>query len=304
MSRWITGEDLWNYIRDFIDDRYPGSDFRQGEDRELVFQVTLSEKARADLTTFLKAKKLLGTTQLVSNSPKPTTVHFSSKAHTTRRGREEWITQFHPLVRFASHAIGAEVNPFYPAVLVDVRTSSITRMQAGLYPFYVGRWSFTGLRVIEKLVFQAAAIDSDGGLTPLDADNAEWLVTRAAMHGTDGIDAGAGIEYDTVAWAVEQLMLRSFEEYDSFAGRIAAENSDRVRLQKAAVRKHLQRQMESLQRVRASLEEKGRTRLIPATEGRMNRLSARMAQRLAELESAGDTRHERSDVCLGLINVR
>jgi len=58
LGRWITGEDLWIYIRDFFSAYYQGCEFRQLQSDDLVFEIRLSEDARFDLERFMQSNHI------------------------------------------------------------------------------------------------------------------------------------------------------------------------------------------------------------------------------------------------------
>ena len=120
MSRWISGEDLWVYLRDFFRSAYEGTQFQQVEANDLVFDVRLSESARFDFGDFLRHHHLVGTTRLAANELKPVRVKFENRVGKTFATTTETINQFHPMVRFVGKRLGQENMPYHPVVAVSI----------------------------------------------------------------------------------------------------------------------------------------------------------------------------------------
>ena len=303
MSRWITAADLWNYVRDFIERKYVGSDMRQVDSEELVFEFRLSESARVDFADFIRRKRLEGQTRLVSDGHRGVRVRFSSKPNVKGGRTEESVTQFHPLVRFISEQLSNESGTFFPVQVVELSRTIVPRLEKGRYVFVVDLWSLKGVRVIEKLYFKAARLAVGGQYGELSEDDSEMLVTTASMKGIDRVDAGEGIDFGTARDVAERLVTEALVQYEAFAARVSAENLDRARLQRASVERHHERQKSTLERILRKHESLERAALAAATKGRINKLDAKFSLRLAEIKKAEQTREDRQEVAIGVVDI-
>lgn len=303
MSRWITAADLWNYVRDFIERKYVGSDMRQVDTEELIFEFRLSEAARVDFAEFIRRKRLEGQTRLVSDGHRGIRVRFSSKPSLRDRRIEETVTQFHPLVRFISERLSTESSTFFPVQVVELSRTHVPRLGKGRYVFVVDLWSLKGVRVIEKLHFKAAFLGVGGQYEDLSDDDSELLVTTASMKGVDRIDAGEGIDFRTAKEVGESLIAKALAQYEAFVARVSAENLDRARLQRASVERHHERQKTTLERILLKHESLERAPLAAATRGRINKLEAKFSLRLAEIRRAEETQEDRQEVAIGVVDI-
>ena len=303
MSRWISGEDLWVYLRDFFRGAYEGTQFQQVEASELVFDVRLSESARFEFGDFLRHHQLLGTTRLATNELRPVRVIFENRVGNTLSTRTEKINQFHPLVRFVGQRLGQENMPYHPAVAVSISRVHTPDFSAGVYVVFVDRWSVSGLRVLESLYFTATPLTDSSLEISLTSEMAEALVTRATLRGENWADASSLVNLPEAALRAEQLVASAELEYTKYVDQVRRENEDRASLQESSLLRHRDRQMESLETVLETHQRLGRTGLVRATQGRIEKLKSRINEKLVAIERAREMRSSREEVCLALIRV-
>ena len=301
LNRWITGEDLWIYVRDFLSREYPGCDFAQVETDELVFDVKLSTEARFDLDRFLRSQRLLHQTALASGRPKGVRCAFTNRPRSDRPRRSEFITQFHPLVRFVSQRLRQTDERYYPTVSVVVASEMLVNLGPGIYVFTVDRWSVQGLRDIERLSFLAKPLGGTSAFLPDDA--AEGLATTAARSGRDWPAAANTVDLSQAVAIVEQCLEESEFRYERYVREIDFENNDRADVREQSLKRHWDRQRRRREETLARHRVLGRDRLIPAVEGQIAKLNQTMSQRLAEIEVQRGLKHHKQEVCMGLIRV-
>lgn len=304
LSRWITGEDLWNYVHDFFSREYSGCEFRQLKANELTFDIKLSPDARSDLERFLKDHKLLNQTSLSTWTPNGTRCLFQNRP--MRRDdasrRIECVTQFHPLIRFVSQRMKLVDSSYHPAVSVTVAREVVPKIDTGFYVFSVDKWSIHGLRDIERLSFQAKPFNRKGGFLPDDA--AEHLLTTSARKGKDWLAAANTVDLEQAAGIVEECLDEAMNRYNSYIEQIEFENNDRADMQEQSLKRHWERQQNRLTEVRDKHRSLGRGRLIPAVEGQIAKLGETMKQRLTEIERQRVLKHNRQELCVGLVSVK
>jgi len=301
LTRWITGEDLWVYVRDFFDREYPGSEFRQLRPDQLLFDVVLSQDARHDLDRFLRAQRMLHLTALTQNRPQGVRCAFVNRPSSSPRGQIESVTQFHPLVRFVSQRLREGESSYHPVVGVALARESIPSIPPGVYAFTVDRWSLRGLREIERLCFVAGPLDGD--LTLLAEDESELLVTTAARFGSDWLAARNLVDLAVARERIEYFLGEAEMRYEAYVRAIESENRDRADVREQSLRRHWRRQRDKREQLLARHRALGRTRLLPAIEGQIAALDERMSQRLREIERQRAVAHHRDEICIGLVQV-
>lgn len=300
LQRWITGEDLWLYVRDFYEGEFPGTTFRQAKSDELLFDVSLSPKARAELDYFLRQRRLPMQTRLLGSRTGSVLCRFANRTGVASTPGEEAITQFHPLVRFASHR-RKENGSHWPTAALLLRRTNAPAFGPGTFVFWVEQWSVTGLRDIEHLEFVARSLAAPEA--PLSSEDAERLVSAAARYGLDWHAASNELDLGEIVRVTNACLNEADEKYDVFVQQVEAENNDRADLQKQSLERHQNRQLERLETVREKHKEKDRSSLVKATEGQMRALKDRVQQRLYEIESRRRLSHARREVCAGVVRI-
>lgn len=305
LGRWITGDDLWIYTRDFFNLQYPGCEFRQLQVDDLVFEVKLSENARFALNRFMQAHNLLGQTRLIASASRPVTCQFKNQVPQERGGPHEQINQFHPLTRFVSEGIQKSLKEaeivHFPSVGLQLGRKEVPAIPARDFVFYVERWTVQGIRDIERLVYYARSTDSNSQL--LSDMDAELLVTSAARSGTDWLSAANELELFSLAPYIEQCMDAAERRYSEYVSIISNENNDRADLQEKTLNLHLERQRERLHEILRKHEMRGNIKMLAPTRGQIERMETRVRDRLRIIEEGRRLRHHRKDVCLGIIRV-
>lgn len=301
LNRWISGRDIYIYVRDYLKRNYPGSELRQLQEDELVFDVNLSNEARFDLREFIEKNHLSQLTKLARSTPGPTRCRFENKVTLPRSGGEEVISQFHPLVRFISSRISSRREKYYPTVAIRLSKDKVPGTSEGVYAFSIQRWFTQGIQDREHLHFAARLINESAPL--LTDEEAERLVTMAAVEGGDWLEAANVTNLIQAAESVEKCLSASYARYERYVRRLQNENNDRADIQKAALKRHLKVQLEKLKEVLLTHERHGRDSLVKATEGRMAALQKRIEMKLLEIDRRRELKHGCEELCMGLILV-
>ena len=304
LHRSISARDLRSYVTDFFDFHYVGSEFRQSADDPMRFDVSLSVDARHDLAAYLKGERLAERTRLVRDAVHRVPCRFENTAVPDRQGREEVISQYHPLVRFVSERLKAPGALRRPAVAITLAADAVEgALEPGCYAFSVQHWSVRGLRDMERLWYAAARV---GGRTdPLAPSAAERLVVAAVGGGRGWPGARASVDLKAVVETVKDACLAPSEnEFERYVQALEAENADRAGVQERVLDEHYRTQEAKLDELLAKYREQGRTRLLPATAGRLRALKARTARRRCEIDDRRGLQYSPPEyVCVGVIEV-
>jgi len=303
LHRTITARDIRAYVTDFFRIHYPGSELLQIGDDLDHFYVNLSTDARHELAQYLRQQRLDGTTQLTRNDVRKVRCRFENSAVPDLRGREEVISQFHPLVRFVGARIEELEEQRRPAVAIRLAAADIDRaVPLGRYAFSVQRWWVQGLRDMERLAYAAVSLADDR--SSLEPDIAERLVVVAGSCGNDWPGARAALELPDLAATVSErcigLLDAAFEEY---VAELRRENEDRADVQERMLEQHHQNQRTKLEEVLDKHRQYGRAGLVRATEGRLRALETRVERRRKEIAERRELRQRNDDVCVGVIEV-
>jgi len=301
LNRCISNHDLWVYIRDFMANNYPGCHFQQVDAENLLFDVRLSPEARSDLDEFLRIEKLHGKTRLAITESRPVRCEFKNKVSATFGTKPEYISQFHPLVRFASHQIRETGTKYYPVISVKLDAGKINEIEKGDYVFHIERWSVQGVRDIEQLCFLAKQVGPDGSY--LSRDESEKLVTTAAMYGEDWLSSSNELDTKSTSEELEECIDEAAQLYKEYIKQISTENEDRASFQHEALIRHRDRQIRTQEEVRQKHLDHGRPGLVKMTDGKIRSIQENVQKKLVDIEKRRVIRHNQMEVCMGLIRV-
>lgn len=296
-NRRITEEDLFVYVKDYLEKFGQGHILRQLKPDELVFEIRLSPDTAAALAEFIRRKKLFGKTRLATGDT--VRCQFLNKLLPIGGGLES-ISQFHPLVRFICEDLKSRSEAFYPLVAVEVSSSIVPSIDPNQYVFAVYLWSFAGLRTEEELYARAVPI---GGGTILTPEKSWELINAARLNGDDWLSVVNDIDHKLVEALVDHCVMEIEREYRQSVGNRTDENADRISFQMQSAQKHRDRQLNMHLGVLAQLEATDKFRLIPARKGLIRSVNERFEVQLAALQAKSAFSHSQFEVCFGVINI-
>jgi superfamily II DNA or RNA helicase len=294
----ITSEDLMVYVQDYLNRHCKGHLFQQCSNQELMFEIQLPPELASKLDGFMKNQRLYGQTRLATGDT--VLCRFENKLRPPST-KEETISQFHPLIRFISEDLRTRDEAYYPLVAVGVAgTQGGALVESGAYAFAVRRWSFSGLKQEEQI--QARAIHLGSG-TPLDADTSLELLNRARVTGGDWLGAANEIDASAVEDGLDLCTELLEEDFRQVSEEKKLDNADRVDFQIKSAKQHRDRQLEIQEAILDEYRNTGRSRLIPALEGKIRHIRERFEQKEGQLRQKRDFRHSKFDVCFGVVRV-
>jgi len=297
LSRRVTESDLIIYVRDFLSRHAPGHQFAQLDDINL-YSIQLPMGMAAELDEFCRRTGQIGQTMLGSGLPR--TCKFLNSVTTVGGRAWEPIHQFHPLIRFIGEKLARLDEAFYPVVAVKLQTKFGLDVSAGDYMFAIRKWTFKGVKEEEWL--QVAACDLRSQEILAD-DLAEGLVNAARLHGTDWLEAANQVQLEEIAERLDQLEVHLAEAYSRASKRKQDENSDRLMFQLHGIEQHLANRLRVLQATRNRHEELGRHSLAKATQGRIDKLAARMGLKREQVLQRERVIPDHVLVCAGLLRL-
>jgi hypothetical protein len=302
LGRYIRGDDLLAYVKDFLDRNYPGTRLLATNGNPMEMRLELSTEGRVHFNEFLQANRLFGKTSILSTSPPA--LLFDNKLGKTKSGVEK-VTQDHPLVRFVAEKLkAAGAGPgYFPVSAVELIANTTTSQPSGLYIYFVMRWSVSGSRDVERLEYLVKGLDN--GLL-IDGDAAELMVNTAALEGRDWLGANMYV-YSQLAASLQDGCRAELEErFREFAAAHKREDSDRIRLMVRSLEHHLENKKRKSQELIARYTASGdakRVRMIPAERGRLKKEMQRVEGRIAELRLKEDLKAHDSAVSGGVIRI-
>lgn len=302
LGRYIRGDDLLAYVKDFLDQKYPGTRMLAANGNPMEMKLELSTEGRVHFNDFLQTNRLLGRTGVLSTSPP--SLLFENKLGKSKAGQER-VTQDHPLVRFVAEKLrSAGSGPgYFPVSAVELAANTTTSHPQGIYVYCVTRWSVSGSRDIERLEYLVKGLDNSG---LIDGDAAELMVNTAALEGRDWLGAAMHMDSQRAAALQDTCRADLEERFRDFAAAHKREDADRIRLMVRSLEHHLEnkkrKSQELIERYSASGDAK-RVRMIPAERGRLKKEMQRVEGRIAELRLKEDLKAHDSAVSGGVIRI-
>jgi len=212
----------------------------------------------------------------------------------------EPIHQFHPLLRFIGDKLNRLDEAFYPVVAVRLGKQEAVGVPPGNYMFAIRRWTFKGVKEEEWL---QSAVCSLEGRTMLDEEKGEALVNQARLNGSDWLEASNVIPPDVAADCLDALEVHLAQAYERASKRKQDENADRLMFQLHGIDQHLLMRMQVLEATRDRHESLGRVGLFRATQGRIDKLRARMGLKRQHVLQRERVVPDHELVCAGLLQI-
>lgn len=303
LGRYICGDDLYYFIKDYLEKTFPGSRVIVNDEPVRKGSVELSIEARVAFNSFLADARLLGRTSILDNRPKQ--LWFDNQVGHAPRDVEK-VTQDHPLVRFVAEQqkIRNVKESYYPTSALLLSVNRILGVARGTYVYVVMRWTFSGPKPTERLVFDARCLETGQALDP---DVAESFVSAAAIHGVDWQAAAKNVLDHGYAAALQDDCRAAIEaHFDSSLGAQLRENRDRIREMNAALDADMARRRRAAKERIERYERSNNPRhkgLLGMERTKLARLERKYEERKHENSLSEELDPRQKDVSSGVIRV-
>ena len=303
MNRMINGTDLLTYVIDFLNIYYPGYDLKETDGEKYEYELSLTAKAKHDLSEFIRHKNLIGQTRLAQSVTTPVACRFENRVFSEAHYSKEIISQFHPLVRFVNTKISEIVAQTHPAVAVKIKKHDLSPLlEPGIYVLAISLWSIQGLRDVEKLVYEAANLDQPEKL--LGENDAERLASTCASKGGHWLEAQHACDLRHVVEIANDHLFGTLDKrFECYVEEESAQNEDRADIQERNLKRHVSKQRETIRSIIAKHQADGRTKLIPANEGRLKALKERAERQKIAINERRRVTTRSEDICVALVLV-
>ena len=296
MRRFIDGENLWIYVRDFLKNNYKGSSLVEKDG--LSIDIDLSSDAKNDLKQFLEVTRDAKSTNLAFNATgKPVTCKFYNNVDLSRR-EYEVINQYHPLVQFAAE--NTDPESFHPVVATKLQHSSKSGLDSGKYLFLIKRWSTSGAKTEEKLIYRAINLATAQTLSEVIS---EKLLMTAITHGNDWLEVKSEIKSDNLIAHYHNLEDSLDDEFEDYRKQMRLENEDRIDLAISTLNGQIDRQIATKQNSINTLTEKGNHRMVKLFEAQIKNLESTRENRTLDFNQRRKISNEPRDVIMGIVYV-
>ena len=297
LGRFIQAEELDDYVSDFFEHNFQGSELNHNTPADRCMRIRLSPDAHASLNQFVNDDRSLSARAL---RQREFTITFSREAHerltATQRRTVQFVNHLSPFIRWITQHYRDSMQSFYN---VSALTLKDPTLPPGQYAYRIQRWKFRGLMSRDAMAIAMMPIH---GSTVLDAAESEKVMQRLLRHGTD---------WDYVECDLESL-LRSHQSlgvaldkrFDAAVETFEAENATTVQIRVQRAENHWDRLILQSQKAIETMKRSGRKEsMIRGRETRLNNERENRAQKVHDLEKGSDIDFESEPVAAGVFKV-
>lgn len=296
-ERRIAAGELADYVHEALAGRYPGTRIDDAPGTNGLFDVNLSEAAHLALKRIL-----IRGGRFRTRLTRETRLRAAFERRADLPKSVELITTVHPLVRLAAavRKEAAEGITAEPVVRIALAISA-TNVPPGAYVAAMEHWWVDGAVRVDRIAFGVQHANGPA----FDPSLAEQFVQVALRAGRHDVGATAPGSMLTAMQALRDQTLSA--EFDGFVDEEEARHFDRAETGIARLERQHQKRVRDTEEKLWSWKMSGDARklkLVPAEQGKLNKLLARLDLRRDELSAARDRfSFQRSLVGLAVITV-
>ena len=319
--RWLSADDILVYVRNRVLRDFPGSVIEASPVGSDTYRITLSPEGVSALNDFLIRRKYKGQTRLLNGNPRQR-FRFSSSI-VQKVSEVEYISQLHPLVRFAAERDLEDDNVRQSqAVAASVRAEALPKeCKADIYVLAARCWSSgslaAGTSTNVRIGYAGATVTTR---EPIGANLAERMMAVAAEQGRPILNASNHSKLTEACKTLQDIVIPELDrKFEEFVTQAKVETEDRVSIQQRSLTLHFEKKIQSIQELEQKLknraswyEELGDQKratnlksLVAAQVGKIQKLENAWRLREIRTEAQREITPEESDiVCLFLQVVR
>ena len=218
-GRWITPAEVRSYVIDFFQKRYSGTQILWDTPNAGFVTIDLVNSARTDLAFHCRRSDEMFTSLAVNSGA--TVLAYTSDA-ANQQPRTEFLTHFHPLIRWITelYSVQTDPAPFFPSVAVQVRSDLAP---VGDYTFSVEKWRFSAIQEEPQIAYAVVRIGKEDTADRLVA---EQLVQEILEKGESWAHADRILDSEEICRALSRCekVLASYREsaFEAFEKRMIA----------------------------------------------------------------------------------
>ncbi|EDX85219.1 Helicase conserved C-terminal domain protein [Synechococcus sp. PCC 7335] len=282
-GRWLQPDEVYAFVQDCFSRYYPGTVITLQQDSSL-FDITLSEKAKVDLQFFISQNRCATPTQLHKSSG-PVSCFFDPKIKGSMGKRNELLDSTHPLILWIRDRYATAAQTLHPVSAIHT-TPEQSNLEAGLYAYAVYLWTFTGLRTESQIAYKLINV---GNNQLLDAQVSESVLSTLVRVGQIKPNASSFIQDIN---SVIEAQARCREDLEDSFGKALEdfyeENDSRCDIQEKSARAFAERKQHELAARIERFKQSGKTRIIPATQGQLNKVNRELEVKLISIQQKRD----------------
>jgi len=283
-GRWLQPDEMSAFVKDCFSRYYPGTVIAPQSPGSQLFNISLSEKAKIDLQFFISQNRCATPTQLHKSSA-PVVCFFDPKITGSMGKRNELLDPTHPLILWIRDRYATAAQKLHPVSAIRT-TPAQSGLEAGLYAYAVFLWTFEGLRTESQIAYQMINVDSD---RLLDQTMSESVLATLMQTGELKLNADSFIDDIEAVIAGQQTCKETLEEaFGEALEDFYKENDSRCDVQEKSARAFAERKQRELTERLERFQQAGKTRIIPATQGQLNKVNRELEVKLISIQQKRD----------------
>lgn len=297
MGRYILAEELEDYLCDFFEREFRGSEIIHNVPAQHCFRLRLSQEARASLSEFIREDHSLIARPL---RQREISITFRREVHAALSATDQkavsFVNHLSPLIRWITKHNRDRAHAFYKVSALQLRHESLP---PGDYCYRIERWVLKGLMTRETLAYAVAPLQ-DGDV--LGADVAEQLMQEVLREGQnwDYIDCDTRRLVERHEHLDGVLAERFSQAYKTFD----AENKTIVQIRMRRAENHWDRLIaQSEKAIQTMKMAGGKESNIRGRETRLRNERQNKTERLQALEAGIEPEPDQSEVAAGVFRI-
>ncbi|MEZ8927939.1 MULTISPECIES: SNF2-related protein [unclassified Vibrio] len=297
----INEQDLFYFVKSFLDKYGSGHLFQQVLSEGLTFDVRLPSDLAAKFAEFVRKHSLSNLSQLQTGVVRRCL--FSNKVTRNSNAQTEVLSQFHPLVRFFAQELATNSGDQHPLVGARIESGEV-EIPEGDYILVVKKGEFSGIRVEEKLFSRGLKLGDEVEL--LSEQDSYNLLNATRVLGGDWQDVHLEYDADVLEEAFEVVSDYVEQDYQDEVDRRYNENADRIQFQISSAKKNKERQLEGRFSALTKLsmrDDKKSASLVAATKAQIRNIESRFDVQIEQLSAKQELLHDNIEVCFIAIRI-
>ena len=317
--RWLSDDDILIYVGDRILRDFPGSVIETSPAGSNTYRIELSPEGVRAFQAFVSRRGIKSQTRLLSDRAQQR-FRFSSSV-VQRDQSVEYISQLHPLVRFAAERDSMD-DDAHDALVVAGRVTCDglpAKCVSGLYVLAARCWSnrnvSTGDVISARIGYSGAnAVTGES----VDPELAERMMAVAGERGRPMVNVANHTALPKALETLREVVIPDLDRrFAEFMNQTRTEVADRISIQRRSLDRHFGKKIDRLHGVQLSLEEQATWATESGNTKRASRLrgvaranagsiaKTRRAQQLRQykLDAQLESRPEESDVAHVFVQV-
>ncbi|MEL7067425.1 MAG: SNF2-related protein [Cyanobacteria bacterium J06581_3] len=286
-GRWLQPDEMYAFVHDCFNRYYPGTVIEpqaNNGNHTTLFNISLSEKAKVDLQFFISQNRCATPTQLHKSSA-PVVCFFDPKVKGSMGKRNELLDPTHPLILWIRDRYATAAQKLHPVSAIRT-TPAQSDLSTGLYAYAVHLWTFEGLKTESQIAYK---LIHTGNGQLLDDQTSEAVLANLMQHGKVKLNADNFIADVDNLLQHQRVCSQTIEvAFEEAVAEFDIENDNRCNVQEKSARAFAERKQKELNARIERFRQSGKTKIIPAIEGQLNKVTRELDVKLISIQQKRD----------------